>query len=48
VYGGLHYGARWLPLPILHGISLLGNALAVTFMRETLEGIRENFRFAQG
>jgi KDO2-lipid IV(A) lauroyltransferase len=46
VYGGLHYGARWLPLPVLHGISLVGNTLAVTLMRETLEGIRENFRLA--
>ena len=36
VYGGLHYGARWLPLPVLHGISLFGNSLAVTFMHETL------------
>src|SRR5512141_3340815 len=48
VYGGLHYGARWLPLPVLHGISLVGNTLAVTFLRETLEGIRENFRLALG
>ena len=48
VYGGLHYGARWLPLPVLHGISLFGNSLAVTFMRETLEGIRENYRLALG
>jgi len=48
VYGGLHCSARWLPLPILHGISLLGNTLAVTFMRETLEAIRENFRLALG
>lgn len=48
VYGGLHYGARWLPLPVLHGISLVGNTLAVTLMRETLEGIRENFRLALG
>jgi KDO2-lipid IV(A) lauroyltransferase len=48
VYGGLHYGARWLPLPVLHGISLVGNALAVTLMRDTLEGIRENFRLALG
>jgi len=44
VYGGLHYGARWLPLPILNGINLFGNSLAVTFMRRTQEGIRENFR----
>ena len=48
VYGGLHYGARWLPLPVLNGISLVGNSLAVTLMRETLEGIRENFRLALG
>jgi lauroyl/myristoyl acyltransferase len=48
VYGGLHYGARWLPLAVLHGISLFGNSIAVTFMRETLEGIRDNFRLALG
>jgi KDO2-lipid IV(A) lauroyltransferase len=48
VYGGLHYGARWLPLPVLHGISLVGNTLAVTLMRDTLDGIRENFRLALG
>lgn len=46
VYGGLHYGARWLPLPVLNGINLFGNTLAVTFMRETQDGIRENFRLA--
>jgi KDO2-lipid IV(A) lauroyltransferase len=46
VYGGLHYGARWLPLPVLNGINLFGNSLAVTFMRRTQEGIRENFRVA--
>jgi KDO2-lipid IV(A) lauroyltransferase len=46
VYGGLHYGARWLPLPILNGINLFGNSLAVTFMRHTQAGIRENFRLA--
>lgn len=44
VYGGLHYGARWLPLPVLNGINLFGNSLAVAFMRRTQEGIRENFR----
>jgi KDO2-lipid IV(A) lauroyltransferase len=48
VYGGLHYGARWLPLPVLHGISLVGNSLAVTLMRETLDDIQENFRLALG
>jgi len=35
VYGGLHYGARWLPLAVLNGINLFGNSLAVTFMRRT-------------
>ncbi|MGZ6971792.1 MAG: lysophospholipid acyltransferase family protein, partial [Thermoanaerobaculia bacterium] len=48
VYGGLHYGARWLPLPVLNGISLFGNSLAIVLMRETLAGIRENFRLAFG
>jgi lauroyl/myristoyl acyltransferase len=46
VYGGLHYGARWLPLPVLNGINLFGNSLAVTFMRRTQDGIRDNFRRA--
>jgi lauroyl/myristoyl acyltransferase len=48
VYGGLHYGARWLPLTVLNGINLFGNSLAVTFMRHTQDGIRENFRLALG
>ncbi len=48
VYGGLHYGARWLPMPVLNGISLFGNTLAVTFMRKTQAGIRDNFRRALG
>lgn len=48
VYGGLHYGARWLPLPVLNGISLFGNSIAVTFMKKTLSGIEENFRLALG
>jgi lauroyl/myristoyl acyltransferase len=48
VYGGLRYGARWLPLPVLHGISLVVNGIAMPLMRETLEGIRENFRLALG
>jgi len=46
VYGGLHYGARWLPLAVLNGINLFGNSLAVTFMRRTQDGIRDNFRRA--
>jgi lauroyl/myristoyl acyltransferase len=48
VYGGLHYGARWLPLPVLHGISLFGNTIAVLSMSKTQTGIRENFRIALG
>lgn len=48
VYGGLHYGARWLPMPVLNGISLVGNTLAVTFMGTTQRGIRDNFRRALG
>jgi lauroyl/myristoyl acyltransferase len=48
VYGGLHYGARWLPAPVLNGINLVGNALAIVFLRETQRGIRENFRLALG
>jgi KDO2-lipid IV(A) lauroyltransferase len=46
VYGGLHYGARWLPMPVLNGINLVGNTLAIAFLRETRRGIRENFRLA--
>src|SRR5512132_2726575 len=48
VYGGLHYGAQWLPMAVLNGINLVGNTLAITFLRETQRGIRENFRFALG
>ena len=48
VYGGLNYGARWLPLAVLHGISLVVNSIAMILMKETLAGIRENFRLALG
>ena len=48
VYGGLHYGGRWLPLPVLNAINLTGNALAIALLRKTQEGIRENFRLALG
>ena len=48
VYGGIYYGTRCLPLPVLHGISLFFNSIAVTLMRETVAGIRENFRLALG
>jgi lauroyl/myristoyl acyltransferase len=46
VYGGLHYGARWLPMPVLNAINLVGNGLAVTFLTRTKQGMRENFRTA--
>jgi len=48
VYGGLHYGARWLPMAVLNGINLVGNGLAVTFLSGTKAGIRDNFRMALG
>ena len=48
VYGGLHYGARWLPMAALNTINLVGNSLAVTFLTRTKEGMRDNFRTALG
>jgi len=48
VYGGLHYGARWLPMAALNAINLVGNSLAVTFLRRTKAGMRDNFRCALG
>jgi KDO2-lipid IV(A) lauroyltransferase len=48
VYGGLHYGARWLPMPVLNAINVVGNGLAVTFLTRTKEGMRDNFRTALG
>ncbi len=48
VYGGLHYGARWLPMAALNTINLVGNSLAVTFLTRTKEGMRDNFRRALG
>lgn len=48
VYGGLHYGGRWLPLPVLNAINLGGNTLAIAFLRRTKTGIAENFRLALG
>jgi hypothetical protein len=48
VYGGLHYGARWLPTAVLNGINLVGNTLAIALLRETQRGIRENFQVALG
>jgi lauroyl/myristoyl acyltransferase len=48
VYGGLHYGARWLPMAVLNAINLVGNGLAVTLLTGTKADIRENFKTALG
>jgi lauroyl/myristoyl acyltransferase len=48
VYGGLHYGARWLPMAALNAINLVGNSLAVTFLSKTKAGLADNFRQALG
>ena len=47
VYGGLHYGARWLPLFVLKTISTVGNSIAVTVLRSTRRGMAENFERAR-
>lgn len=46
VYGGLHYGARWLPLSVLKAISTVGNSIAVAVLRTTRRGMADNFRTA--
>ena len=46
VYGGLHYGARWLPLPILKAISTVGNSIAIAVLPRTRGGMADNFRRA--
>lgn len=48
VYGGLHYGARWLPLPVLNAINRTGNSIAVALLRDSVDGVEENFRLALG
>ncbi|HTO87589.1 MAG TPA: lysophospholipid acyltransferase family protein [Thermoanaerobaculia bacterium] len=48
VYGGLHYGARWLPMAVLNTINVVGNSLAVTFLAKTTGGLADNFRQALG
>jgi len=48
VYGGLHYGGHWLPMPVLNAVNLVGNSLAVTFLRKTQTGMRDNFEKALG
>jgi lauroyl/myristoyl acyltransferase len=46
VYGGLHYGARWLPLPVLKAISAVGTSLAIATLRSTRRGMAANFEQA--
>jgi KDO2-lipid IV(A) lauroyltransferase len=46
VYGGLHYGARWLPLPVLKAISTVGNSIAIAVLRRTRRGMADNFHRA--
>ena len=48
VYGGLHYGARWLPMPVLSAINGVGNFLASAFLTKTREGLADNFVKALG
>ena len=48
VYGGLHYGARWLPMSVLNAINLVGNSLAYALLHDTKAGVQENFELAFG
>jgi KDO2-lipid IV(A) lauroyltransferase len=48
VYGGLHYGGRWLPMAVLNAINVTGNSLAVAFLSKTKAGMADNFRQAMG
>ena len=48
VYGGLYYGAHWLPRPVLNAINIVGNSLAVAFLARTKRGIQDNFRRGPG
>lgn len=48
VYGGLHYGGHWLPMPVLNAINLVGNTLAIGFLGKTRAGIQDNFEKALG
>ncbi len=48
IYHGLASGCRSLPLPLLYGISAVGNTIALALMRETLAAVSKNFRIALG
>jgi len=48
VYGGLHYGARWLPMGVLNTVNVVGNGLAVTLLTGTRADLRDNFKVALG
>ena len=44
IYRGLANGCAHLPLPLLHAISLVCNAIAIALMRKTVRGLRRNMR----
>ncbi len=46
VYGGLFHGATRLPMPVLTGINVVGNSIAVVALRKTVAGIADNFEKA--
>jgi lauroyl/myristoyl acyltransferase len=48
VYGGLYYGAHWLPMAVLNTINVVGNSLAVGLLTKTKAGLRDNFEKALG
>jgi len=48
VYGGLFYGAHWLPMAVLNAINVVGNSLAVGLLTKTRAGLRDNFEKALG
>lgn len=48
IYRAIAFGGTHLPLPILRGISIVGNTIAIGLMRKTVAGIAENYRIAFG
>jgi KDO2-lipid IV(A) lauroyltransferase len=48
IYRWTAAGCSNLPLPVLLGISIVGNTLAIALMRHTLAAAAENFRIAFG
>lgn len=46
IYGGTSWGCTHLPLPVLHGMSLVGNEIALALMKRTRAAVAENLRIA--